>query len=58
MIPSLQTPESQVVPVSTMDTSVTMDSMDTTVTMNTMETQGGGDPRQTTPTLPEERTVS
>ncbi|KAK6310991.1 hypothetical protein J4Q44_G00190460 [Coregonus suidteri] len=73
VIPSLQPPESQVVPVSAMDTSVTMDPMDTmvtmdtvvaidtTVTMNTMETQGGGalesDPRQATPTLPEERSV-
>ncbi|KAK6302886.1 hypothetical protein J4Q44_G00272410 [Coregonus suidteri] len=74
MIPSLQPPESQVVPVSRMETSVTMDPKATTVTMvamhttvpiNTtinMETQGGGasesDTHQTTPTLPEERSVS
>ncbi|CAB1317300.1 unnamed protein product [Coregonus sp. 'balchen'] len=74
MIPSLQPPESQVVPESLMETSVTMDPKATTVTMvamhttvpiNTtinMETQGGGasesDTHQTTPTLPEERSVS
>ncbi|KAM9427987.1 uncharacterized protein ACWYII_019261 isoform 1-T1 [Salvelinus alpinus] len=74
MIPSVQPPESQVVPVSLMETLVTMDPMATTVTMVamhttvpinttiTMETQGGGasesDPHQATPTLPEESSVS
>ncbi|XP_036822278.1 uncharacterized protein si:ch211-91p5.3 isoform X2 [Oncorhynchus mykiss] len=74
MIHSVQPPESQVVPVSLMETLVTMDPMATTVTMVamhttapinttiTMETQGGGasesDPNQATPTLPEESSVS
>ncbi|XP_055739787.1 uncharacterized protein si:ch211-91p5.3 isoform X2 [Salvelinus fontinalis] len=65
MIPSVQPPESQVVPVSLMETLVTMDPMATTVPINTtitMETQGGGasesDPHQATPTLPEESSVS
>ncbi|XP_020318537.1 uncharacterized protein LOC109871917 [Oncorhynchus kisutch] len=65
MIHSVQPPESQVVPVSLMETLVTMDPMATTAPINTtitMETQGGGasesDPRQATPTLPEESSIS
>ncbi|XP_064849307.1 uncharacterized protein LOC135558969 isoform X2 [Oncorhynchus masou masou] len=62
MIHSVQPPESQVDP---MATTVTMVSMHTTAPINTtitMETQGGGasesDPHQATPTLPEENSVS